>query len=78
MIGDARARPALRRLLALGAAGIWVGTRFIATPEARSTRGYKEARRFWDDARSVAHELGDDPEATRLGRRISRKLETLP
>jgi enoyl-[acyl-carrier protein] reductase II len=28
--------------LALGADGIWVGTRFIATPEARSTVGYKE------------------------------------
>jgi enoyl-[acyl-carrier protein] reductase II len=28
--------------LALGADGIWVGTRFIATPEARSTAGYKE------------------------------------
>src|SRR3989440_7223198 len=29
--------------LALGADGIWVGTRFIATPEARSAPGYKEA-----------------------------------
>src|SRR6266511_1848183 len=29
--------------LALGADGVWVGTRFIATPEARSTPGYKEA-----------------------------------
>ncbi len=33
----------LAAALALGAAGIWVGTRFIATPEARSTPGYKEA-----------------------------------
>lgn len=29
--------------LALGADGAWVGTRFIATPEARSVAGYKEA-----------------------------------
>src|SRR5947207_10776518 len=29
--------------LALGADGIWVGTRFIATPEARSVTGYKDA-----------------------------------
>jgi len=28
--------------LALGADGIWVGTRFIATPEARAVAGYKE------------------------------------
>jgi len=33
----------LAAALALGADGIWVGTRFIATPEARSVRGYKEA-----------------------------------
>jgi enoyl-[acyl-carrier protein] reductase II len=29
--------------LALGADGVWIGTRFIATPEARSVDGYKEA-----------------------------------
>mgnify|MGYP006277175675 FL=1 len=28
--------------LALGADGVWIGTRFIATPEARAVRGYKE------------------------------------
>lgn len=33
----------LAAALALGGDGIWVGTRFIATPEARSVRGYKEA-----------------------------------
>jgi enoyl-[acyl-carrier protein] reductase II len=33
----------LAAALALGADGIWVGTRFIATPEARSATGYKEA-----------------------------------
>jgi enoyl-[acyl-carrier protein] reductase II len=32
----------LAAALALGADGIWVGTRFIATPEARSTIGYKD------------------------------------
>ena len=29
--------------LMLGADGVWVGTRFIATPEARSVAGYKDA-----------------------------------
>ncbi len=29
--------------LMLGAAGVWIGTRFIATPEARSAPGYKDA-----------------------------------
>lgn len=33
----------LAAALALGADGVWVGTRFIATPEARSVSGYKAA-----------------------------------
>ena len=33
----------LAAALALGADGVWLGTRFIATPEAQSVRGYKEA-----------------------------------
>src|SRR5437763_1309572 len=33
----------LAAALALGADGIWVGTRFIATPEARTVPGYKDA-----------------------------------
>jgi enoyl-[acyl-carrier protein] reductase II len=32
----------LAAALALGADGVWVGTRFIATPEARAVDGYKE------------------------------------
>lgn len=32
----------LAAALALGADGVWIGTRFIATPEARAVRGYKE------------------------------------
>src|SRR5689334_13797398 len=32
----------LAAALALGASGIWVGTRFIATPEARAVPGYKD------------------------------------
>jgi enoyl-[acyl-carrier protein] reductase II len=32
----------LAAALALGADGVWVGTRFIATPEARGVRGYKK------------------------------------
>ena len=33
----------LAAALALGADGIWVGTRFIATPEANGVPGYKDA-----------------------------------
>jgi enoyl-[acyl-carrier protein] reductase II len=33
----------LAAALSLGADGIWVGTRFIATPEAHTVPGYKEA-----------------------------------
>ena len=33
----------LAAALALGADGIWMGTRFIATPEAQSVNGFKEA-----------------------------------
>jgi enoyl-[acyl-carrier protein] reductase II len=32
----------LAAALSLGADGIWVGTRFIATPEARTVAGYKD------------------------------------
>jgi enoyl-[acyl-carrier protein] reductase II len=32
----------LAAALCLGADGVWVGTRFIATPEAMSVKGYKE------------------------------------
>jgi enoyl-[acyl-carrier protein] reductase II len=32
----------LAAALTLGAAGVWVGTRFIATPEARAVEGYKD------------------------------------
>jgi enoyl-[acyl-carrier protein] reductase II len=32
----------LAAALALGADGVWIGTRFIATPEARAVAGYKE------------------------------------
>jgi enoyl-[acyl-carrier protein] reductase II len=33
----------LAAALALGADGVWVGTRFVATPEAHTVPGYKEA-----------------------------------
>jgi enoyl-[acyl-carrier protein] reductase II len=33
----------LAAALSLGADGVWVGTRFIATPEARAVSGYKDA-----------------------------------
>jgi enoyl-[acyl-carrier protein] reductase II len=34
----------LAAALALGADGVWIGTRFIATPEAHTVDGYKDAR----------------------------------
>jgi enoyl-[acyl-carrier protein] reductase II len=43
----------LAAALALGAAGVWVGTRFIATPEARSVDGYKPALVATDEAGTV-------------------------
>src|SRR5215470_112119 len=33
----------LAAALTLGADGVWIGTRFIATPEARTVPGYKDA-----------------------------------
>jgi len=33
----------LAAAVALGADGVWIGTRFIATPEARAVAGYKDA-----------------------------------
>src|SRR6476659_3492367 len=33
----------LAAAVTLGADGVWIGTRFIATPEARTVRGYKDA-----------------------------------
>jgi enoyl-[acyl-carrier protein] reductase II len=33
----------LAAALCLGAEGVWIGTRFIATPEARAVNGYKDA-----------------------------------
>ena len=33
----------LAAALALGADGVWIGTRFIATPEAQAVEGYKQA-----------------------------------
>ncbi|HTZ10534.1 MAG TPA: nitronate monooxygenase [Acidimicrobiales bacterium] len=45
----------LAAALALGAAGVWVGTRFIATPEARAVAGYKSALlRAAEDATTVS------------------------
>ncbi len=45
----------LAAALALGAEGVWIGTRFIATPEARATPGYKEALlRTFEDGTTVS------------------------
>ncbi|MEI7592094.1 MAG: nitronate monooxygenase [Actinomycetes bacterium] len=39
--------------LALGAEGVWMGTRFIATPEARAVAGYKDALLAIDETGTV-------------------------
>ena len=45
----------LAAALALGADGVWMGTRFIATPEARSVVGYKDALlRAHEDATTIS------------------------
>jgi len=45
----------LAAALALGADGVWMGTRFIATPEARSVVGYKDALlRAGEDATTIS------------------------
>jgi enoyl-[acyl-carrier protein] reductase II len=45
----------LAAALALGADGVWMGTRFIATPEARTTPGYKETLlRLHEDGTAVS------------------------
>lgn len=45
----------LAAALALGADGVWMGTRFIATPEARGVPGYKDALvRASEDATTVS------------------------
>jgi enoyl-[acyl-carrier protein] reductase II len=51
----------LAAALALGADGVWVGTRFIATPEARGVTGYKE------------HLLASEEDATTISRAYSGK-----
>ena len=43
----------LAAALALGADGVWMGTRFIATPEARSVTGFKEGILGADETSTV-------------------------
>ena len=45
----------LAAALSLGAEGIWVGTRFIATPEAQAVPGYKDALlRTFEDGTTIS------------------------
>jgi enoyl-[acyl-carrier protein] reductase II len=49
----------------LGADGVWVGTRFIATPEARSAPGYKDALlRTTEDGTTVTRSYSGKPMRT--------------
>ncbi|MFO7592293.1 MAG: nitronate monooxygenase [Acidimicrobiia bacterium] len=55
----------LAAALMLGADGIWVGTRFIATPEARSAPGYKDALlRTHEDGTVVSRAFSGKPMRT--------------
>jgi enoyl-[acyl-carrier protein] reductase II len=52
----------LAAALVLGADGVWVGTRFIATPEARSAPGYKDALlRTAEDGTTVTRAYSGKP-----------------
>jgi enoyl-[acyl-carrier protein] reductase II len=52
----------LAAALMLGADGVWVGTRFIATPEARSAPGYKDALvRTGEDGTVVSRAFSGKP-----------------
>src|SRR5205807_8550123 len=45
----------LAAALTLGADGVWIGTRFIATPEARSVTGYKDTLiRIGEDGTTIS------------------------
>lgn len=55
----------LAAALMLGADGVWVGTRFIATPEARSAPGYKDALlRTHEDGTVVSRAFSGKPMRT--------------
>lgn len=48
--------------LALGADGVWIGTRFIATPEARVVNGYHEAiLQSKEDATTISRSYSGKP-----------------
>lgn len=52
----------LAAALALGADGVWMGTRFIATPEARTVPGYKDAMRATaEDGTTVSRAFSGKP-----------------
>ena len=75
----------LAAALALGADGVWIGTRFIATPEARAVDGYKEAllatRRGRHRRQPGLHRQDVPGRAQRLDpalRRASRRAAAVP
>ena len=75
----------LAAALSLGADGVWVGTRFIATPEARSVLGYKDALvASREDQTTVSRAVfgqdhaGHPQHLDRLLRRAPRRTPALP
>ena len=75
----------LAAALALGADGVWIGTRFIATPEARSAPGYKDALlRTPEDGTTISHAFSGKTlravanDTTRLLRAAPRGAQEVP
>ncbi len=75
----------LAAALALGADGVWIGTRFIATPEARGVAGYKDALiRTREDGTTISRAFSGKTmrvvrnDVHRVLRRAPRGAEPLP
>ncbi len=68
----------LAAALALGADGVWVGTRFIATPEAQGVPGYKEALlRIAEDGTTISRAYTGKP-CRVVANDYTREWETRP
>ena len=75
----------LAAALALGADGVWIGTRFIATPEARGVAGYKDALiRTKEDGTTISRAFSGKTmrvvrnRVHRLLRRAPRRARAVP
>ena len=64
--------------LALGADGVWIGTRFIATPEARAVNGYKEALLATAEDGTVISRCVHRQDLPRRAQRVDQPLRAAP